>query len=98
MSAIEFIGDEISAAGYRLCGVEVHIADSANTAALIQQACKRASLVLVGSSTAACLGTTELETLLANVMPPVLLVPDVAGRQRVPDLAGLIHRHLGMLE
>ena len=35
MSVAEFIGDEVSAAGYRLCGIDVHIADSSNALALI---------------------------------------------------------------
>lgn len=98
MSVTEFIGDEISAAGYRLCGVEVHIADRSNALSLINQACKRASLVLVGSSTASYLETAQLDLLMANITPPVLVVPDVAGRQPVPDITTLIHRQLGMLE
>ncbi len=98
MSVAEYIGDEVSAAGYRLCGVNVHIADRHNASSLIKQACRRASLVLVGSSTAHYLRSTELDALMANVNPPVLIVPDVRGRQAVPDIATRIHKQLGMLE
>jgi vacuolar-type H+-ATPase subunit F/Vma7 len=98
MSAAEYIGDEISAAGYRLCGVEVHIADRRNALSLIKQAIESASLVLVGSSTAQFLATSELDVLLENITPAVLVVPDVAGGQAAPDITSLIHKQLGMLE
>ena len=98
MSVAEFIGDEVSAAGYRLCGVEVHIANESNALALIREACKRASLVLVGSSTAQNLHAAELDDLLANIQPPVLVVPDVSGRHAVPDIASKVNKQLGLLE
>ena len=50
MSVAEFIGDEVSAAGFRLCGIDVSITDGSDVIALIHQARKRASLVLVSSS------------------------------------------------
>lgn len=98
MATAVFVGDEVSAAGYRLCGVEVLIAGRRDAMALIEQACERASLVLIGSSTAADLTPAERDRLLATVQPPVLVVPDVRGLQRVPDLTAGVHRQLGMLE
>ena len=98
MSVTEYIGDEVSAAGYRLCGVNVRIADRHSASSLIKQACKHASLVLIGSSTARYLRSTELDALMASVRPPVLVVPDVRGRHAVPDIANSIHKQLGMLE
>jgi len=98
VSVTAFIGDEISAAGYRLCGVEVHIADSVNALSLIEQACKSASLVLVSSSTAQYLTTGECAVLMENITPAVVVVPDVAGKQAVPDITTMIHKQLGMLE
>jgi len=98
MSEVEYIGDEISAVGYRLCGVAVQIADRHNAAALIRQACSRASLVLIGSTTAKYLVHSEFSILLASDDPAVLIVPDVIGRQPVPNIATQIHRQLGMLE
>jgi vacuolar-type H+-ATPase subunit F/Vma7 len=98
VSVAEFIGDEITAAGYRLCGIDVHIADRSNALSLIKQACESASLVLIGSSTADYLPAAELGSLMASISPAVLVVPDVAGRQAVPDITTLIHKQLGMLE
>jgi len=98
MSVAEFIGNEVSAAGYRLCGVTVHIADESNALALIRKSCEKASLVLVGGSTAQYLHSTDLDELLANVQPPVLVVPDVSDRHAVPDIASRVNKQLGLLE
>ena len=98
MSVATFIGDEVSAAAYRLCGVDVRIADSNNVAVLINEACARASLVLVGSSVARYLDSLEIDSLMARIKPAVLIVPDVRGLHEVPDIASRIHGQLGMLE
>lgn len=98
MPVAEFVGDEVSAAAYRLCGIEVHIADSVNALSLIKQACERASLVLVSSSVVQQLPGAELDELLANIQPPVHVVPDVRGLQAVPDIASRINKQLGLLE
>lgn len=98
MAVIEFIGDEVSATGYRLCGIDVRIAGHGNTLSLVKQACERASLVLVASSAVQTIPAGERDELLANVNPPVLVVPDVRGMQDVPDIAYRIRNQLGMLE
>lgn len=98
MMITEYIGDEVSAAGYRLCGVHAHSAAGHNVSSLIRQACERASLVLVGSSVVQHLQAAELDSLLASISPPVLIVPDFCGSQVVPDIATRIHKQLGMLE
>lgn len=98
MAVVEFIGDEVSAAGYRLSGVDVQIAARGNVLSLVKQACERASLVLLGDSSARTIPARELDVLLANIDPPVLVVPDVRAVQDVPDIAYRVHNQLGMLE
>ena len=98
MAIAEYIGDEVSAAGYRLCGVYAHAADMHTASPLIRQACERAALVLVGSSAAQYLSSAERDSLLASVSPPVLIVSDFYGNPAVPDIATRIHKQLGMLE
>lgn len=98
MSVAEFIGDEVSAAGYRLCGIDVHIANDSNALSLIRKSCERASLVLVGSSVTQYIDDTELDQLLASIRPPVFIVPDVRGLQNVPDITSRINKQLGLLE
>mgnify|MGYP001827401887 FL=1 len=98
MMIAEYIGDEVSAAGYRLCGVHAHSAEGHNVSSLIRQACERASLVLVGSSVVQHLHAAELDSLLASISPPVLIVADFRGSAAVPDIATRLHKQLGMLE
>jgi vacuolar-type H+-ATPase subunit F/Vma7 len=98
MSVTEFIGDEVTAAGYRLSGVDVHVADDKNVMHLVKQARARASLVLVGSNVLQGLDNQELYQLLASTDPPVLVVPDVRELAEVPDITERIHKQLGMLE
>ena len=98
MSVAEFIGDEVSAAGFRLCGIDVHVTDGSDVMSLIDQARERASLVLVSSSAVRDLESAELDALLAGIEPAVLIVPDVRGLHDVPDIVPRIRRQLGMLE
>lgn len=98
MAVAELVGDAVSAAGYRLCGIETHIADRSNALGLIKDACERASLVLVCSSMLPYLRAAELDALLANIRPPVLIVPDVRGLHDVPDISTRINKQLGLLE
>ena len=98
MAVAEFIGDAVSAAGYRLCGVETHTADRNNALTMIKDACQRSSLVLVGSSLLPYIRAAELDELLAMTQPPVLIVPDVRGLHDVPDIGSRINKQLGLLE
>ncbi|NNL06263.1 MAG: hypothetical protein HKO86_00955 [Gammaproteobacteria bacterium] len=98
MKVAEFIGDEVSAAGYRLCGVDVYVADESNALSKIKKSCERASLVLVGSSLAQQLQRADLDALLASIEPPVLVVPDVSDTHDVPDITSRVNKQLGLLE
>jgi vacuolar-type H+-ATPase subunit F/Vma7 len=98
----EYIGDEVSAAGYRLAGLAVSVTDATMTEvsllSLIRQAGTRTSLVLIGSETASRLSQSELDTLLADIEPALVIVPDIRCHATVPDLARRLHTQLGMLE
>ena len=102
MSATVYIGDEVSAAGYRLCGAETYVAGDHDVASLIERACESARLVLIGSSAVRCLDEREREVLMSRITPSVLIVPDVTAvsdeGKAAPDIAALIHKQLGMLE
>jgi vacuolar-type H+-ATPase subunit F/Vma7 len=102
MPVPEFIGDEVSAAGYRLAGLNVTITDATmNTdrlQSLIRQACARTSLVLIGSESAIRLPQHELDALLSGTEPALVIVPDFRCSTPAPDLAARLHKQLGMLE
>ena len=102
MTVTVFIGDEVSAAGYRLCGVEAHAVNKDTAASVIEQACNSSMLVLIGSSTVQYIDDDDREVLMSCVSPLVLIVPDITSgdteHASIPDIAALIHKQLGMIE
>lgn len=98
MSAPVYIGDAVSAAGYRLAGLRVHVPDTAELLMQIEQAAADASLVLLGADLAAQLPVAALDRLLSAVTPAVVVVPDVRGQAELPDLANRLRQQLGVLE
>jgi vacuolar-type H+-ATPase subunit F/Vma7 len=93
-----YIGDAVSAAGYRLAGLRVHVPDTAELLAQVEQATVDASLVLLGADIAAQLPVAALDRLLSGVAPAVVVVPDVRGQAVLPDLAYRLRQQLGVLE
>jgi len=93
-----YIGDEVEAAGYRLAGVEVRVPSCDELLAAVRAACESAPLVLIGAAAAREIPPGELDRLLARVVPPVVVVPDVRRRAVLPDLATRLRGQLGVLE
>jgi len=93
-----YIGDAVSAAGFRLAGLRIHVPDTTELVMQIEQAATDASLVLLGADLAAQLPVTELDRLLSAVTPAVVVVPDVRGQADLPDLANRLRQQLGVLE
>lgn len=93
-----FIGDEVTAAGYRLAGVEVRVPGApGETAREIQRARDGgATLVLVSAGLAGDVPDAALDDAIAAAAPPVVIVPDAAGRGRVPDLASRVRSRIGL--
>jgi vacuolar-type H+-ATPase subunit F/Vma7 len=98
MSLPVYIGDAVSAAGYRLAGLRVHVPDTADIRAEIEQACEGAPLVLLGADLAGQLPVAQLDRLLSQVAPAVVVVPDVRGQAALPDLVQRLRQQLGVLE
>jgi vacuolar-type H+-ATPase subunit F/Vma7 len=95
-----FIGDELSAAGFRLAGVDVHVLPPAPTraAALLRRLIRDFPLLLVTAQAAASLPRDELDRVLASERPLVLVIADARGRLQPPDVSALLRRQLGMAE
>jgi vacuolar-type H+-ATPase subunit F/Vma7 len=98
MSSAVYIGDEVSAAGYRLAGVRVYCPEPAELPAILQTAAAEASLIMLSAGLAQHLPAMELERLQAAIRPPLLVVPDISRGAPLPDLANRLRRGLGMLE
>lgn len=96
MATPVFVGDELSAAGFRLAGVRVRVPTAGEETEALAEARGEASLVLVGAAVAARIDDAALRTALVAVSPLVVIVPDAQGAVAVPDLAARLRTQLGL--
>ena len=98
MSLPVFIGDEVSACGYRLAGLQVRVSNRDELDAVLAAACEDAPLVLISAEVARWLPAAQLERLLASVEPLLVVVPDVRGLTSPDEVVSWMRRQLGVLE
>jgi vacuolar-type H+-ATPase subunit F/Vma7 len=91
-----FLGDELSAAGYRLAGVDACVPAPGDEAACLDKALKEARLVLVGSRCARAIAPEALEAALALLVPLVMVVPEWDGTPFAGEPANKVRRVLGL--
>ena len=98
MPAPVYIGDEVSAAGYRLAGLVTRTPAPDDIASTMRWAREHATLILIGSTVAERIPQAELDKLLAAVSPPAMIVPDVRERGEKANPGVRLRRMLGVLE
>jgi len=91
-----YLGDEVTAAGYRLAGAHVRVPAPADANAAFEEARALAPLVIVSAAFAVHIDATELRAALTALQPLVLIVPDARGEIPRPDLAARLREQLGM--
>jgi vacuolar-type H+-ATPase subunit F/Vma7 len=96
MPAPIYLGDELSAAGYRLAGALVRTPRAGEEAAALAWARTQAPLVLVSAAVAAGIAEAVLRSALSALAPLVLIVPDLQGDVPLPDLAARLRGQLGL--
>jgi vacuolar-type H+-ATPase subunit F/Vma7 len=96
MTAPIYLGDEVSAAGYRLAGALVRTPGAGEEAATLQWACSQAPLVLISAAVAARVDDAVMRAWLSALAPLVLVVPDAQGVVPLPDLAARLRGQLGL--
>lgn len=97
MSAPVFLGDEWTAAGWRLAGADVVVPESDAVADAFERACAdRPPLVLITAELASRLEAGRLHRARAALDPPVLVVGDAPGRAKPDDIAGDIRERMGV--
>ncbi len=96
MPGVAFIGDELTATGFRLAGAHVFIVAPEDTAAAFAEARDRASLVLLSPTHARALPVAELDAALMASRPLVIVIDDILGRETPPDIEDLMRRALGV--
>jgi vacuolar-type H+-ATPase subunit F/Vma7 len=97
VTQIYYIGDEATAAGYRLAGAEVRVPSAADAAEVFHRAVSDgAAMILLSAEFAGALDPEELTEALLGEQPLVAIVPDVYGRHPTPDIAREVRLALGI--
>jgi len=96
MALAIYLGDEVSASGYRLAGVVVRVPDAGGESAAFEQARSDAALVLVSTAIAARIPAVRLAAAARALAPLVVLVPDLLGATPLPDIASRLRAELGL--
>jgi vacuolar-type H+-ATPase subunit F/Vma7 len=96
MGATVFIGDELTATGYRLAGADVMTPSPAETATAFARACADARLVIVTAEFARRIPSADLDTAIVAETPIVTVVPDILGRTAPPDPVRRLRSTLGI--
>ena len=98
MVAPVFIGDEVTAAGFRLAGVRVRTPLEGDLQGVLDWACSNTSLIYITAEYAATLGRDQQHRLLTQLEPPVVVIPDIRSNTPMQDLATQLRAQLGVLE
>ena len=93
---IAFVGDAITASGYRLAGVTVHVADEGGALAAFERALCQAQVVLVSATAARELPLARLAAAIAALAPLVMIVPEPDGGPPPVDPVARVRRQLGL--
>lgn len=96
MAVPVFIGDEVTAAGFRLAGAAVRIPVAGEEAAALQEARGSAALVMVDAARAARLPAEVLRAALRAASPITVVVPDLQQEVASPDISERLRRQLGI--
>jgi vacuolar-type H+-ATPase subunit F/Vma7 len=97
VARIYYIGDEATAAGYRLAGAEVRVPSAAEAPEVFRRLlAEDTDLVLLSAEFAAVLPPAELEAAVLGDRPLVAIVPDAYGRHAPPDVAREVRLALGI--
>ncbi|WP_203594799.1 V-type ATP synthase subunit F [Wenzhouxiangella limi] len=90
------ISDRLTAAGFRLAGLETAVATPEDVREQLRAALRGHRPILLTADLAEHLPPDELAGIIRRARPPLAVVPDVSGHGRSPDLAGRVHRALGV--
>jgi len=93
-----FIGDEVSAAGFRLAGVRIRTPQAEDLPSVITWARKNTSLILITQEYLNQLNKTDQQQLVSLLEPPVAVIPDINNITPLADLATQLRSQLGVLE
>ena len=91
-----FIGDELSAAGFRLTGIETLVPEPDAIGSAFADARARGSVVIITADLARQIPPPQLEAAMLAETPTLAIIPDVLFRAAVPDLTRRLRSVLGI--
>ena len=97
MARVFYIGDEVTAAGYRLAGAEARVPVPSEAGEVFRRACSDGvDVILLSAALAPQIDPGELSAALIAERPLVAIVPDAFGRHPPPDVARDVRLALGI--
>jgi vacuolar-type H+-ATPase subunit F/Vma7 len=97
MARVVYLGDEVTAAGFRLAGLDARVPEPQEVANALRQAVDDgADCVLLSGTLAASVPPAMLEGLQEANHPLFACVPDIRGQGAPPDLARQVRNALGI--
>ncbi len=96
MTGIVFIGDEVTAAGFRLTGIATHAPEPERLAPLVAAQQDACDLLLITTETLSALPAKMRSDMGAWARPLVVFLPDVRNRVPAIDLESKVRRELGI--
>jgi len=96
MGQVIFIGDEITAAGFRLAGVACHTPERNELPDLLSKERELCDLIMITAQYADWLGRNAIEEMALSSHPLVAVLPDIRNQQSPPNLEHAVRRELGI--
>jgi len=96
MGTAIFIGDELSAAGFRLAGIETVVPKPDAVGPAFADARARGSLIIITAELARQLPASLLDAAMLAETPALAIIPDVRLRTTPPDLTRRLRSVLGI--
>lgn len=91
-----FIGDRLTASGFRLAGVRPLVTAPEDAGAMFREALALGGPVLITAALARHLPAAQLEQAIRAANPPVAVIPDSARSAEPADMAARVRRALGV--
>jgi len=98
MSDILFIGDEISAAGFRLAGVNILIPKPGEESHVLDNLNDNLDLVIITAQVADTVLQHTIDQLMIQDKPLLLVLSDMRDQLLAPDLSVVLRSQLGLTE
>ena len=96
MGGIVFIGDELTATGFRLTGIATMVPPEGGAHAALGEARRQADVVILTADCALEIPPEELDRAILAETPLVAVIPDIRQSASPPDLAKRLRATLGI--